>query len=158
PQETILFDGARLKRTIDVELAEDARLILAEAVVFGRTGMGEAAGRGFIAAPRGGGGAGGVVDERAARRGRAAAASGRAAGAWPKGAAAIATVLAVPGEEMAVAAVRALKSVVRGEVGISAWNGLAVARLCAADGAALRHDLLAVLNVLRGSLPRLWIN
>src|SRR4029453_8729577 len=35
PQETILFDRARLKRTIDIDLAEDARLVLAEAIVFG---------------------------------------------------------------------------------------------------------------------------
>src|SRR6185295_5826133 len=41
PQETILFDRARLKRTIEIALAADARLILAEAIVFGRSGMGE---------------------------------------------------------------------------------------------------------------------
>ena len=41
PQETILFDRARLKRSIDVDLAEDAQLVLAEAIVFGRSGMGE---------------------------------------------------------------------------------------------------------------------
>src|ERR1700745_1998086 len=40
PQETILFDRARLKRSIDVDLAEDARLVLAGAVVFGRPRMG----------------------------------------------------------------------------------------------------------------------
>ena len=38
-------------------------------------------------------------------------------------------------------------------------EGFAVVRLCAADGAALRHDLVAVLAALRGgSLPRLWLN
>src|SRR5436853_1406869 len=42
PQETILFDRARLSRAIDVSLAPDARLLLAEAIVFGRAGMGEA--------------------------------------------------------------------------------------------------------------------
>ena len=48
---------------------------------------------------------------------------------------------------------------IRGEVGVSAWNGFAVVRLCAADGAALRHDLVAVLTALRGGqLPRLWLN
>ena len=41
PQETILFDGARLARTIHVDLTDDARLIFAEAVIFGRIGMGE---------------------------------------------------------------------------------------------------------------------
>src|SRR5262245_18842781 len=42
PQETILFDRAALHRQIDVELADEARLVLVEPIVFGRTGMGEA--------------------------------------------------------------------------------------------------------------------
>jgi len=47
----------------------------------------------------------------------------------------------------------------RGEVGASAWNGLAAVRFVAGDGAALRHDLIAVLTALRGSaLPRLWLH
>src|SRR6266853_3106323 len=41
PQETILFDRARLSRRIDVEMEEGASLLLAEAVVFGRSAMGE---------------------------------------------------------------------------------------------------------------------
>ena len=54
---------------------------------------------------------------------------------------------------------RALGDQFRGEVGVSAWNGIAVVRLCAADGAALRHDLVAVLAALaRRALPRLWLN
>ena len=72
------------------------------------------------------------------------------------GSAAIATVLASPIDEAAVECVRG--SSFSGEVGISAWNGLAVARLCAKDGAALRGDLAAVLTALGGELPRLWLN
>src|SRR6266852_7784256 len=41
PQETILFDRARLKRRIDIDLAEGASLLLCEIVVFGRAAMGE---------------------------------------------------------------------------------------------------------------------
>src|SRR5271166_424300 len=37
PQETILFDRARLERAIDIELADDAQLIFVEALVFGRS-------------------------------------------------------------------------------------------------------------------------
>src|SRR5262249_38054607 len=48
PQETILFDRARLERAIEIDLKGDARLILAEAVVFGRTGMGEAVDDAFL--------------------------------------------------------------------------------------------------------------
>jgi urease accessory protein len=41
PQETILFDGARVLRRIDIDLAESASLLLCEIVVFGRAAMGE---------------------------------------------------------------------------------------------------------------------
>lgn len=42
PQETIVFDGGRLSRTTNVELASGSRLFAVESVVFGRTRMGEA--------------------------------------------------------------------------------------------------------------------
>src|ERR1700723_3262638 len=41
PQETIPFDGARMSRQIDIDLAESASLLLCEIVVFGRAAMGE---------------------------------------------------------------------------------------------------------------------
>lgn len=41
PQETILFDKARLARSIDATLAPSARLLMAETLVFGRRAMGE---------------------------------------------------------------------------------------------------------------------
>src|SRR5713226_8364603 len=41
PQETILFDRARLARTITISLAPTAKLLLAETVLFGRAAMGE---------------------------------------------------------------------------------------------------------------------
>src|SRR6195952_1859837 len=41
PQETILFDRARVSRKIDIDLAESASLLLCEIVVFGRAAMGE---------------------------------------------------------------------------------------------------------------------
>src|SRR5208282_6595788 len=47
-QETILFDQVRLRRTIDVELARGASLVLAEAIVFGRSAMGETVLRGHL--------------------------------------------------------------------------------------------------------------
>jgi urease accessory protein len=72
------------------------------------------------------------------------------------GGVAIATVLAVPGDESMVERVRA--QAFWGEVGASAWNGLAVVRLCAKDGASLRRDLAAVVTAMGGRLPRLWLN
>ncbi|MCL4151067.1 UNVERIFIED_CONTAM: hypothetical protein GTU68_064769, partial [Idotea baltica] len=41
PQETILFDHARLQRALCVNLAQGARLLLCETLVFGRAAMGE---------------------------------------------------------------------------------------------------------------------
>ena len=158
PQETILFDRARLRRMIDVDLADDARLILAEAMIFGRAGMGERVEAGLLhdrwRVRRGGR----LVYAEAVRL-DGDVAQKLAQPAVANGGVAIATVLVVPGDEETVAAVRALGEQWRGEVGASAWNGLAVVRLVAADGAALRRDLVVVLSALRGTaLPRLWLN
>jgi urease accessory protein len=158
PQETILFDRARLNRAIDVDLAEDARLVLAEAIVFGRTGMGETVDDSSLfdrwRLRRGGR----LIHAEAMRLDGAVAAKLEEP-AVAKGGVAVATVLVVPADEGMAASVRAVGDEFRGEVGVSAWNGLAIARLCAADGAALRHDLVAVLTAVRGTaLPRLWLN
>jgi urease accessory protein len=157
PQETILFDRARLSRTIDVSLAADARLFLAEAIVFGRSGMGEAVEEGalfdrwrvrrdgkliYAESVR----LDGVIAARLAER------------AVANGGIAVATVLIVPGDDGMVEKVRGLEDQFAGEVGASAWNGIAAVRLCATDGAALRHDLVHVMTALRGTLPRIWTN
>jgi urease accessory protein len=158
PQETILFDRARLRRTIEVDLAADARLLLAEAVVFGRSGMGEAVDDGHLFDRWKIRRDGRLLHAEAVRLGGAIAAK-LAEPAVARGGIAVATVLSVPGDDATVAAARALGETFRGEVGASAWNGLAVVRLCAIDGAALRHDLIAVLSAIRGkALPRLWLN
>lgn len=158
PQETILFNRARLRRTINIDLAEDARLLLVEAIVFGRAGMGEAVDDA------------GVFDRWRLRRGGrlihteamrldGAVAAKLAQPAVADGGVAMATVLIVPADEAVAVGVSSLAGRFRGEVGVSAWNGFAVVRLCAADGAALRHDLVAVLTAVhQGSLPRLWLN
>jgi urease accessory protein len=156
PQEMIVFDRARLKRAIDIDLAADARLLLAEAIVFGRSGMGEAVHDGFLF-DRWRLRRGGRLIHAEAMRLDGAVANKLAQPAVAKGGIALATVLIVPGEE--AAGVRALGNRLRGEAGASTWNGLTVVRLCAPGGAALRHDLLAVLAALRGApLPRLWLN
>jgi urease accessory protein len=56
-----------------------------------------------------------------------------------------------------ISAVRDCGESFTGEVGISAWNGIAVARLCAPDGATLRHDLALLLSSLDVTMPRLWL-
>jgi urease accessory protein len=157
PQEMILFDRARLKRAIDIDLAADARLLLAEAIVFGRSGMGEAVHDGFLF-DRWRLRRGGRLIHAEAMRLDGAVARKLAQPAVAKGGIALATVLIVPGDEVTAATVRALSDQLRGEAGVSAWNGFAVVRLCAADGGTLRHDLIAVLSALRVTLPRLWLN
>jgi len=42
PQETILYEGCALRRSLSVDLADDASLLLVEPLVFGRAAMGEA--------------------------------------------------------------------------------------------------------------------
>jgi urease accessory protein len=158
PQETILFDRARLRRSIEIDLAGDARLLLAEALVLGRSGMGETVDDGRLLDRWRVRRNGGLIHAEAARLDGEIA--GRlAAPAAAGGRIALATVLAVPADEAFAARVRGLDGTFRGEVGVSAWSGLAVIRLCAVDGAALRHDLRAVLgSVCDGSLPRLWLH
>ena len=158
PQETILFDRSRLTRSIEIDLAADARLLLAEAIVFGRSGMGERVAESTL------------FDRWRVRRDGSLVhaealwldgniADKLRAPAIANGGIALATVLVSPGDDTVAAVVRALGERYRGEVGVSAWNGLALVRLCAGDGAVLRHDLVEVLTALRGAtLPRLWSN
>lgn len=156
PQETIFFNDARLSRRIDVELADNASLLMAEAVVFGRSAMGEAVHTGsFIDRWRVRRGGKLAFAETVKLDGKIAQQLGEPAVANRN--VALATILIAPGDESQVAAIRAVAEDFRGEVGASAWNGFALARLCAPDGAALRHDLVAVLAALgRATLPRLW--
>ncbi len=48
PQETILFDGARLRRSIAIDVAPSARLLCGEFIVFGRRARGETFSHGFL--------------------------------------------------------------------------------------------------------------
>jgi len=156
PQETILFDQARLRRTIDVDLSPDATLILVEALVFGRAAMRESVRTGR------------VLDRwrvRIAGTLRLAEtlqldggiAERLAEPAVAAGGAAIASMVIVPADDEKVAALEALRPRFRGEVAASAWNGLALARFVAKDGRALRHDLTGVLTELAVPLPPLWL-
>jgi len=158
PQETILFDRTRVSRQIDVDLADGASIVLAEAIVFGRSAMGEAVNDGKM------------FDRwRVRRNGRllfaetlgleGAIAQKLSEKAAANGGVAIATLLVIPGDDTVPSLVRALEGRFAGEVGVSAWNGLAVIRFCARDGASLRRDLTLVLGALDlGTLPRLWSN
>jgi urease accessory protein len=158
PQETILFDRTRIRRRFEIDLSETASLLLCEIVVFGRLAMGERVLTGEF------------VDRwRLSRGGRLVFAenvrldgdigSKLASPAIAKGGVAIGMALIVPGDEALVERIRELAPTFGGEVGISAWNGFAIARFCAQDAARLRADMMAVLGAALGSaLPRLWLN
>ena len=158
PQETILFDRARIARRIDLDLAESASLLLCEIVVFGRSAMGERMLHGEF------------VDRWRLRRGgrlvfaetiRLDGEIGEklARPAIAKGGVAIGTALIVPGDEAVVERIREAADSFGCEVGISAWNGFAMARFCAQDAARLRADMMAVLGRVSGVLlPRLWLS
>ena len=76
-----------------------------------------------------------------------------------KGGVAIGTALIVPGDEALVERIREVSNSAGGEVGISSWNGFAMARFCAQDAALLRADMMAVLGRASASaLPRMWLN
>jgi urease accessory protein len=158
PQETILFDRARIFRRIDIDLAADASLLLCEIVVFGRSAMGEKMLHGEF------------VDRWRLRRGgrlvfaetiRLDGDIGEklARPAIANGGVAIGTALIVPGDAGVVEKIREASDQFGGEVGISCWNGFAMARFCAQDAARLRADMMAVLGRASGAaLPRLWLN
>lgn len=158
PQETILFDRARVTRRIDIDLAERASLLLCEIVVFGRAAMGECMLQGEF------------VDRWRLRRGGrlAFAETVRLDGdigakltkpAVANGGVAIGMALIVPGDEALVERIREVATPFGGEVGISSWNGFAMARFCAQDAARLRADMMAVLGrASTTALPRMWLN
>jgi urease accessory protein len=138
PQETILFDQARTARSIDIDLAETASLVLCEIIVFGRTAMGEAMQTGSF-----------VDGDIGAKLAKPAIANGGLA---------IATALIVPGDEALLERLRAAAEQAGCEVGVSCWNGFAMARICAQDAAQLRADMMALLSQSGAMLPRMWLN
>jgi urease accessory protein len=163
PQETILFDGARLERTIDIAVDGGARLMAGDIVVHGRTARGESFDHGLL------------HDRWAVRvDGRLAwadalrlehdipAVRGHAAGFG--GAIAHATLLYVA-EDAAerLAFVRDLveESGVRG--GVTCMGPVLVARLLAGETAPLRRAVARLWSALRaeaaglpGTVPRVW--
>ncbi|MBI3700996.1 MAG: urease accessory protein UreD [Afipia sp.] len=158
PQETILFDQVRIVRKFDIDLAETASLLLSEIVVFGRTAMNETVARGSF------------TDRWRLRRGGKLIfadtvkldgdfAGKLASRAIANGSVAIGTALIVPGDELLVEKIREAASGFGTEMGVSAWNGLALVRFCGGDAARLRADMITTLACISpAGLPRLWPN
>ena len=159
PQETIVYREAALARRFEVDLAPGARLLMAEATVFGRLAMGESVDRGMFR------------DRwRVRRDGRLVHAEEFAVGpdiaatlarsAATGGATAMATVLLVdddPGRHL-----DAVRAILGDAGGASVWSvggsGKLLARLVAEDGYCLRRRLVPLLDLLNGKagLPKTW--
>jgi urease accessory protein len=167
PQETILFDACRADRTLSVDLAPGARFLGVESLLFGRQASGETMQRAsFMDRIRIH--QGGVLLLHDATRIAGDAAALMARSGTFGDARAMATIVAVgPEAEAAVPLLRAalgdgtlpdgaMEAPV--QFGVSAWNGLVLARLLAADGARLRQAVITALGILRGAapLPRVW--
>lgn len=155
PQELILFEGARLDRSLTVEMAADARLLLVEPVIFGRFAMGEvlhdAGLRDRIEVRR----AGVPLYFDAVRmEGDLAAKMARAAIGGGAGAMACMVYVGPEAEGM----VNAVRAVLPATGGASLLRpDVMVARVLAEDGFALRQCLLPALDRLSGGgLPISW--
>lgn len=154
PQQTILFDAARLARRIEADVAEGGSLIIAETVVFGRTAMGESVRTGLLRDTWRVRIGGRLAFAENVRLDGAIAEKLRKA-AVGDGANVVATILMAPADESLVAKLRELTF--QTEAGASVWNGIAIARFCSRDAAALRRDLVLALGALGQSVPRLWL-
>ncbi len=155
PQETILFDGARLRRRLTVEMAPTARVLLVEPLVFGRHARGEILRSGAFS------------DRIRLRRdgrelfrdgcdmaGDLAAIMQRPGIGGGAGAMAF-VVLAAPQVEGYLAPIRAMLPQSAGAS--MPQPGLLVIRALAEDGFALRAILIPVLERLSGApLPPVW--
>ncbi len=153
PQETILFDGAHLRRRLDITMAPDAQLLLVEPLVFGRRAMGETLHNVLfddrIAVRRGGVPV--YLDGTRLSSGHQLTRPALAAGA---GAAAQILWIA-PQADMMLAAVRAHLPATGGASLLR--PDMLVLRLLAEDSFALRQSLLPILDLLTDNqLPTSW--
>ena len=156
PQETILFDGASLRRRLTVEMADDASLLCVESRVFGRAGSGERLRRldlsDRLLVRRGGVP---ILVDGFELHGDAEAALSRAAvAAGARASAAI--VLVAPDAEALLDPVR--DALAGADAGASSWNGMLRIVMVSRDPAAHRTRIAALLSVLRGgdALPSVW--
>lgn len=158
PQETILFEGGRLRRSLTVEMASDATLLAVEPLILGRAAMGERVTQGALHDRWRIRRAGRLIHADDLRLAGDLGALDAAAGFAGMGACAL-VLLAGPGAEDLLAPARAALAGAPGTVraGASAWNGRLAARILAPGGAALRAALIPLIERLRpGPPPRVW--
>ncbi|MCC0030663.1 MAG: urease accessory protein UreD [Brucellaceae bacterium] len=163
PQETILFDGASLARTLEVDMAANATLLAVEAAIFGRTARGEIV-RDLHFQDRWRIRCAGRLIHGEDQRIDGDALDILARSATAAGGSAVATVLLAGGQavDRVDAARRLLGAFADVSSGVSAWKiagtGKLLARLVARDDYALRKALVPLLTLLNGEapVPKIW--
>lgn len=155
PQETILYDGCALQRSLDVVLAPSARFLMVEPVLFGRRAMGEHVHdilfNDQISIRQGGDV---LYRDGVSLQGDVAAMLDRPAIAG--GARAMASIVMIAPD--AEGHIRPLRDMLSATGGVSLLRpGVLVARLLAADGFDLRRHLVPILDRLtQNNLPQSW--
>lgn len=152
PQETIMFDAARLERRMTVDLAPDATVMLVEPLIFGRAAMGEVVhDLHFVDHWRVR--RDGVLVFADAVRFAGDADAHLARNAIAGGAGALASVL-LAGPQAAQFAQMDLPD----NIGVSLIaDDVLLVRMTAVDGFALRRDLVPIVEALTAApIPRVW--
>jgi urease accessory protein len=155
PQETILFDGAHLKRNLEVGIAADASALIVEPVIFGRLAMGELDIDGRFSDSWRIREGGKLIHAEEFRIGPHIGEASKSLAALGS-ARAIATVLLIsPGAEMLLEEAREISG---DKGGVSFWNGKLLARLVDADAYSLRKRLVPLVHLLNqgAALPKSW--
>ncbi len=158
PQETILFNGARLRRRTQADLTPGGRLLAGELVVFGRTAMGESVSSGLLHDEW-------EVSVAGRPRWLDAQHWDDAAYAGAANPVSLATLIFVGGGTDELGTIRRLLGEPPPDVRAAATciEGIVIARWLGADHAALRRHFAQVWSGFRhtvagwaDSMPRLW--
>jgi urease accessory protein len=157
PQETILFKGANLARSLNVDVAATATFLAVEAIVFGRAAMGEIIRSGTISDQWRVRRDGQLIFAEATKLDGDMAAQ-LARPAIGNGALAVATLLYLaPDAESRLEGARAALGTPKARAALSAWNGFLVARFAAPSSADMRADIIRIATYLSGGpMPRVW--
>lgn len=156
PQESILFDRASLTRELTVDLAWSAEFLAVEAIILGRTAMGERAETGLFRDRWRIRRAGRLIHAEEVRLEGEIATLGLQPAAL-SGKVAFATVFySGPACEAFLPRLRPLLEA--GYAGASHWQDKLIVRLAAADGFSLRKILVPVISLLRNGapVPKVW--
>jgi urease accessory protein len=152
PQETILYDGAAIRRDYTVQLGAGAQFLAVEPVVFGRREMGETVETLRLNDNWRIWRDGSLVHADALTIGPELSASLASLGQ----ARAMCTIIYVA--EDAERRLDAVREALGPLSGASAWNGKLIARFLAKDGFFLRKQIISALHALAGAeaLPKIW--